>query len=66
METLNSEQIDDDEALRRLFFNNPVSILCAFSTLVARSAAERIFKKIDALSSVLMFAYDLCCPWGRY
>ena len=55
VETLNGEQIDDDKALRRLF---------AFSTLVARSAAERIFKKVDALRSVLMFAYDPCPPRG--
>ena len=54
METL--EQIDGDKALRRLF---------AFSTLVARSAAERIFQKVDALRSVLMFAYDPCPPPGR-
>ena len=53
VETLNGEQIDDDKARGRLF---------AFSTLVARSAAERIFKKVDALRSVLMFAYDPCPP----
>jgi hypothetical protein len=66
VETLNGEQIDDDKALRRLFNKSfPVSSLCAFSTLVARSAAERIFKKVDALRSVLMFAYDACAPPGR-
>jgi hypothetical protein len=66
VETLNGEQIDDDEALRRLFNKSfPVTSLCAFSTLVARSAAERIFEKGSALSSVLMFADDPCSSPGR-
>jgi hypothetical protein len=66
VETLNGEQIDDDKALRRLFNKSfSVSSLCAFSTLVARSAAERIFNKVDALRSVLMLAYDPCPPSGR-